>query len=135
MTGTNLRDVRGAEQFNLLVSKRDRMVSIYRPGGDRCTCSGPLRLMAAWSSPSPRTQANPSMCTCLVRAAVCGCSRSTEGRCAVADVSGGRPNPELPQWMSDCVDSYMRTEKRPPTTRELLVWKEAGASCRMERES
>lgn len=32
MSGINLRDVHGADQLELLTSKRDRMVSIYRPG-------------------------------------------------------------------------------------------------------
>jgi hypothetical protein len=41
---------------------------------------------------------------------------------------------EMPQWMNDCIDHYWRTEKRGPSTGELLAWHEADASCRMERE-
>jgi hypothetical protein len=37
------------------------------------------------------------------------------------------------RWMKDCIDHYWRTEKRGPTTGEILAWKEADASCRMER--
>ena len=40
-----------------------------------------------------------------------------------------------PPWVRDCIDHYMTAEKRPPTTMELLSWKEADASCRMEREA
>ncbi len=40
---------------------------------------------------------------------------------------------EQPQWVSDCIDHYWRTEKRGPSTGELLAWREADASCRMER--
>jgi len=38
-------------------------------------------------------------------------------------------------WMHDCIDAYLITKNRPPTTAELLAWREADASCRMERES
>lgn len=38
------------------------------------------------------------------------------------------------KWMSDCIDHYWRTEKRGPSTGELLAWREADASCRMERD-
>jgi hypothetical protein len=41
---------------------------------------------------------------------------------------------EMPQWMKDCINSYESIEKRPPTFWELLAWREADASCRMERE-
>lgn len=39
-----------------------------------------------------------------------------------------------PQWMTDCIDHYFATEKRGPSIGELLAWREADASCRMERE-
>lgn len=37
-------------------------------------------------------------------------------------------------WMKKCIDHYLATEKRGPTTAEILGWREADASCRMERE-
>lgn len=43
-------------------------------------------------------------------------------------------NWEPPQWMNECIDHYMNSIGRPPTTAELLAWREAEASCRMERE-
>ena len=40
---------------------------------------------------------------------------------------------DLPEWMDDCVRYYMGAHNRPPNTFELLAWKEATASVRMER--
>lgn len=40
----------------------------------------------------------------------------------------------MPQWVEDCVDFYLSTEKRGPTVGELLAWGEADASCRIERD-
>lgn len=41
---------------------------------------------------------------------------------------------DMPQWIDECIDHYLAVEKRGPTTGELLAWREADASCRMERE-
>lgn len=41
---------------------------------------------------------------------------------------------EPPQWMNECIDTYMNSIGRPPTTAELMAWREGVASCRMERE-
>jgi hypothetical protein len=38
----------------------------------------------------------------------------------------------MPQWMEECIDAYAAKEKRPPTTMEIMAWREAVASCRME---
>jgi hypothetical protein len=40
----------------------------------------------------------------------------------------------MPQWMHDCINYYMEEEKRPPNTSDFLMWREAEASCAMERE-
>lgn len=52
-------------------------------------------------------------------------------------VGGSEQQPrewKQPQWMTDCIEHYWRTQKRGPSTGELLAWREADASCRMERE-
>lgn len=41
---------------------------------------------------------------------------------------------ELPDWMNDCLRYYMSAHNRPPNTFELLAWKEAVASVRIERD-
>lgn len=47
---------------------------------------------------------------------------------------GGSGQPGEPQWMTDCIEHYWRTQKRGPSTGELLAWREGESSCRMERE-
>ena len=36
-------------------------------------------------------------------------------------------------WLNDCITCYLDEYGRPPTWFEMLMWREADASCRMER--
>ena len=38
-----------------------------------------------------------------------------------------------PSWLNDCITCYFDEYGRPPTWFEMLMWREADASCRMER--
>jgi hypothetical protein len=44
------------------------------------------------------------------------------------------PPYEPPQWLNDCIEYHIDTYGRPPSTADIMAWKEAEASCRMERE-
>jgi hypothetical protein len=38
-----------------------------------------------------------------------------------------------PQWLTDCINHYRR-QGRVPSFADMLLWREADASCRMERD-
>lgn len=39
---------------------------------------------------------------------------------------------ELPEWMDECVRYYVSAHDRPPNTFEILAWREAVSSVRLE---